>query len=235
MCLPVYNCLSVCLRICSAPVQKHVGSQYVIFHFVLANKLFWWVCQYRKSCQYVVNLILMSVQKNTLFASIFFFHTVCQYIFFSFCTGIGKCWYASTKKSILYWHEDRDFYDARFSSVTRVSNLPSCHGACHGNVPPVSCRRRRAHGVFGSAAAELLRVLDVDHWSHQRPRSSPGQVDTSHCHRALILLLSPSVLLQFCLLMIWNFVLSISSISLSARWNNPFPPKRPRIFQRLRT
>ena len=111
MCLPVYNCLSVCLRICSAPVQKHVGSQYVIFHFVLANKLFWWVCQYRKSCQYVVNLILMSVQKNTLFASIFFFHTVCQYIFFSFCTGIGKCWYASTKKSILYWHEDRDFYD----------------------------------------------------------------------------------------------------------------------------
>ena len=111
MCLPVYNCLSVCLRICSAPVQKHVGSQYVIFHFVLANKLFWWVCQYRKSCQYVVNLILMSVQKNTLFASIFFFHTVCQYIFFSFCTGIGKCWYASTKKSILYWHEDLDFYD----------------------------------------------------------------------------------------------------------------------------
>ena len=116
MCLPVYNCLSVCLRICSAPVQKHVGSQYVIFHFVLANKLFWWVCQYRKSCQYVVNLILMSVQKNTLFASIFFFHTVCQYIFFSFCTGIGKCWYASTKKSILYWHEDRDFYDDTSSS-----------------------------------------------------------------------------------------------------------------------
>ena len=40
---------------------------------------------------------------------------VCQYIIFSFCTGIGKFWYASTKNSILYWHEDRDFYDASFS------------------------------------------------------------------------------------------------------------------------
>jgi hypothetical protein len=59
----------------------------------------------------------MSVQKNTLFASIFFFHTVCQYIFFSFCTGIGKCWYASTKKNILYWHEDRDFYHVHKDTV----------------------------------------------------------------------------------------------------------------------
>ena len=65
----------------------------------------------------------MSVQKNTLFASIFFFHTVCQYIFFSFCTGIGKCWYASTKKSILYWHEDRDFYDVS-TSVAGGSGAP---------------------------------------------------------------------------------------------------------------
>ena len=52
----------------------------------------------------------VSTKKHTV-CRIFFFHTVCQYIFFSFCTGIGKCWYASTKKSILYWHEDRDFYD----------------------------------------------------------------------------------------------------------------------------
>ena len=31
--------------------------------------------------------------------------------YFSFCTGRGKFWYASTKNSILYWHMDRGFYD----------------------------------------------------------------------------------------------------------------------------
>ena len=38
-------------------------------------------------------------------------HFVCQYIIFSFCTGKGKFWYASTNNSILYWHKDRVFYD----------------------------------------------------------------------------------------------------------------------------
>jgi len=170
MCLPVYNCLSVCLRICSAPVQKHVGSQYVIFHFVLANKLFWWVCQYRKSCQYVVNLILMSVQKNTLFASIFFFHTVCQYIFFSFCTGIGKCWYASTKKSILYWHEDRDFYDGvrgRWLVMT-TKNSPAHTSGCAdwdrdvrdtgGGRDQVAGRRRAAGDQVNGQAGKVKKL-----------------------------------------------------------------------------
>ena len=148
------------------------------------------MCQYRKSCQYVVNLILMSVQKNTLFASIFFFHTVCQYIFFSFCTGIGKCWYASTKKSILYWHEDRDFYDVE---VTTCAQLQHCFAdstalPCGGVMPWLArggaCGMRASRATRASPIPSMPTFAHRQHNSHLPPLGEPRNSNSlwhHHC------------------------------------------------------